>query len=71
MSRGSVNADWRSLTHDEWKDFFTDDEEKSYGYASDEDSEYNSNETFEEKPTDVLATIIHYWQHKTPEKQKD
>jgi hypothetical protein len=28
----------RSLTHDEWKDFFTDDEEKSYGYASDEDS---------------------------------
>lgn len=47
----------RSLTHDEWKDFFTDDEEKSYGYASDEDSEYNSNETFEEKPTDVLATM--------------
>jgi len=47
----------RSLTQDEWKDFFTDDEEKSYGYASDEDTVYNYSETFVEKPTDVLATM--------------
>lgn len=47
----------RCRTLDEWKDFFTDVDEKNYGYGSDEDMVYNSNDTFEEKLTDILATM--------------